>query len=41
MFRSLVWKEWHEQRWRLWFGVFLLGAPKGAARVGEQTVHAE
>jgi hypothetical protein len=25
MFRSLVWKEWHEQRWRLWFGVFLLG----------------
>jgi ABC-type transport system involved in multi-copper enzyme maturation permease subunit len=25
MFRSLVWKEWHEQRWRLWFGVFLVG----------------
>ena len=25
MWRSLVWKEWHEQRWRLWFGVFLLG----------------
>ena len=24
MFRSLVWKEWHEQRWRLWFGVALL-----------------
>ena len=25
MWRSLVWKEWHEQRWRLSFGVFLLG----------------
>ena len=25
MWRSLVWKEWHEQRWRLGFGVFLLG----------------
>jgi ABC-type transport system involved in multi-copper enzyme maturation permease subunit len=25
MWRSLVWKEWHEQRWRLWFGVFLVG----------------
>src|SRR4051794_24144458 len=24
MFRSLVWKEWHEQRWRLWFGIALL-----------------
>lgn len=24
MFRSLVWKEWHEQCWRLWFGVALL-----------------
>jgi ABC-type transport system involved in multi-copper enzyme maturation permease subunit len=24
MWRSLVWKEWHEQRWRLWFGVALL-----------------
>jgi ABC-type transport system involved in multi-copper enzyme maturation permease subunit len=25
MWRSLVWKEWHEQRWRLWFGAALLG----------------
>lgn len=25
MWRSLLWKEWHEQRWRLWFGVALLG----------------
>jgi ABC-type transport system involved in multi-copper enzyme maturation permease subunit len=25
MWRSLVWKEWHEQRWRLGFGIFLVG----------------
>ncbi len=24
MWHSLVWKEWREQRWRLWFGVALL-----------------
>ncbi|MGB7160182.1 MAG: ABC transporter permease subunit [Tepidisphaeraceae bacterium] len=24
MWQALVWKEWHEQRWRLWFGVALL-----------------
>lgn len=25
MWRALVWKEWHEQRWRLGFGIFLVG----------------
>ena len=25
MWRSLVWKEWREQRWRLAFGIVLLG----------------
>jgi ABC-type transport system involved in multi-copper enzyme maturation permease subunit len=24
--RSLLWKEWHEQNWKLWFGCIVLGA---------------
>ena len=33
--QSLLWKEWHEQSWKLAFSCILLGAMAVAAAVGE------